>query len=321
MTPATTVTPPAPGGAALRDAPRVAVEIPTLLLIVADYAGWMAITYAYSRWPLWLVASLGTLLLTLHSSLQHEIVHGHPTRWKGFNRALGMLPLSLWLPFERYRFSHRIHHRDARLTDPLDDPETFYWRPEDWARLKPLTRLLLTWQQTLAGRVLIGSWWTMLRFVHIELGMVWRNEGNARRDWVEHLLWCVPVILWLELACGMPVWLYFVAIAIPSNGVVLIRSFAEHRARPEPAQRVAVVERSWLLGPLFLFNNLHSLHHETPLLAWYQLPGRYRRERARLLRENDGLVYRGYFDVARRFLFSAHDDPRHPTGRVPVTTR
>jgi fatty acid desaturase len=253
--------------------------------------------------------------------LQHEIVHGHPTRWKGFNRALGMVPLSLWLPFERYRFTHRIHHKDARLTDPLDDPESFYWRPEDWARLKPLTRVLLRCQQTLAGRVLIGSWWGMLRYAHIELGLLWRNEGNARRDWLEHLIWCVPVILWLEFACGMPLWLYFVAIAIPSNGVVLIRSFAEHRARPEPAQRVAVVESSWLLGPLYLFNNLHSLHHETPLLAWYQLPGRYRRERERLLRENDGLVYRGYFDVARRFLFRAHDDPRHPTGRVPVAPR
>ena len=45
----------------------------------------------------------GGVLITLHSSLQHEIVHGHPTRWLGVNRLLAMLPLSLWLPFERYR--------------------------------------------------------------------------------------------------------------------------------------------------------------------------------------------------------------------------
>ena len=40
------------------------------------------------------------------------------------------------------------------------------------------------------------------------------------------------------------------------------------------------------------------------------------RERARLLAANAGLVYRTYFDVARRFLFRAHDALLHPTGGV-----
>ena len=39
-----------------------------------------------------------------------------------------MVPLTLWLPYERYRHTHHVHHIDARLTDPLDDPESFYWR-------------------------------------------------------------------------------------------------------------------------------------------------------------------------------------------------
>jgi fatty acid desaturase len=306
------------GGPAALGARRVPVEYSTLLLILADYAAWLAITFAYPHWSLLVVAPIAAVLVTLHGSLQHEIVHGHPTRWPAINRALGMMPLSFWLPFERYRRSHRIHHKDLRLTDPLDDPESYYWTPEDFARLLPHTRLLLRVQQTLAGRVLVGSWWSMLRFAHLELRLLIRNEDHARRDWLEHLLWCVPVVLWLKLACGMPVWLYFVAIVIPSNGLVLVRSFAEHRARPEPSQRVAVVEDSWILGPLYLFNNLHSLHHETPLIPWYELPARYRANRERLLAENGGLVYRTYFEVARRFLFRAHDDPRHPTGRVPA---
>jgi fatty acid desaturase len=308
---------------------RPAVELHTLLLIVAVYAAWLAVTFAYGHWPLALVAPLTAVLITLHGSLQHEIVHGHPTRWKPFNRLLAIVPLSLWLPYERYRHTHHVHHIDARLTDPLDDPESFYWRPEDWARLGPLSRLAHELQQTLAGRLLIGSFWRIgmflrdevLALVHSEKRTLIRNEQNVRHVWLEHLAWCVPVVLWLKLVCAMPLWLYFLAMVVPANGLLLIRSFAEHRARPGVRERVAVVEDSWILGPLFLFNNLHSLHHETPLLAWYQLPGRYRRERARLLRENDGLVYRGYFDVARRFLFCAHDDPRHPTGRVPVTTR
>src|SRR5690242_3461418 len=99
--------------------PRPAVEIPTLLLIFAAYGAWLAVTLMYVRWPLIAVAPITVALLTLHNSLQHEIVHGHPTRWRRFNRWLAMVPLSLWLPYERYRHTHHVHHIDRRLTDPL----------------------------------------------------------------------------------------------------------------------------------------------------------------------------------------------------------
>ena len=82
-------------------------------------------------------------------------------------------------------------------------------------------------------------------------------------------------------------------------------------------ERVALVENSWLLGPLFLFNNLHSLHHEAPAIPWYQYNARYRLVRDRLIKENGGLVYSTYFDVARRYLFRQHDMIAHPDGRVP----
>jgi fatty acid desaturase len=84
-------------------------------------------------------------------------------------------------------------------------------------------------------------------------------------------------------------------------------------------ERVATVEDSWFLGPLFLFNNLHSLHHESPAIPWYSLPRRYRLERERLLADNGGLVYRTYFEVAWRYLFRAHDEIEHPTDRVPAS--
>jgi fatty acid desaturase len=85
---------------------RRSFEIPTLLLLTATYAGWLAVTAAYARWPLLLTAPLAALLISLHSSLQHEIVHGHPTRWHALNRLLGIVPLSLWLPYDRYRTLH-----------------------------------------------------------------------------------------------------------------------------------------------------------------------------------------------------------------------
>lgn len=312
--------PSVPGGVPGHEPRRVSVELPTLLLILAVYAGWLAITLAYARWPMWIIVPAAVLLITLHGSLQHEIVHGHPTRWFGLNRALGMVPLSLWLPYERYRHTHRIHHNDERLTDPLDDPESYYWTPEEWAQVGGLTRAFLRTEQTLAGRVIIGCFWRIARFLRSEfLGLV-RNERDLRAIWVEHLLWCIPIVLWVKVVCGIPLWFYLLAMVVPANGIQLIRSFAEHRARPSARERIAIVEGSWILGPLFLFNNLHSLHHEAPNVPWYQYIGRYRAHRERLLKENGGLVYDTYFDVARQFLFRPHDEHRHPTGRVPVQT-
>ena len=298
-----------------------AVEVPTLLLILATYGGWLAATYAYGRWPLAIVAPAVVVLITLHSSLQHEILHGHPTRRPLVNRLLGIVPLSFWLPYVRYRQAHLAHHTDERLTDPLEDPESYYWTPEAWARLGPITRAILQVQQTLAGRILVGSFWRIGMFLRAELRAGLRNEDGLRAIWLEHLLWCLPVVLWLEVVCGMPIWLYVCAMVIPANGILLIRSFAEHRAQPEVRERIALVEGSWVLGPLFLFNNLHALHHEAPMIPWYQYHARYRRDRDRLIAENGGLVYHSYFDVARRFLFHWHDAPQHPTGRVPLRPR
>jgi fatty acid desaturase len=315
---ATTPEADAPEAAVSRSRPRVAVEIPTLLLVLATYGGWLAITFAYGHWPLAIVAPIGAVLVTLQGSLQHEIVHGHPTRWRAVNRLLGIVPLSLWLPYERYRRSHLAHHIDARITDPIDDPESYYWTAQDWARLGPFGRAIVRIQQTLAGRVTVGAFWAIGRFLHAEWRALRAGRDDVRAVWLEHLAWCVPVIAWVKLVCGMPLWVYVLTMAIPGTSITLIRSFAEHRARPPVRQRIAIVERSWILGPLFLFNNLHALHHEAPGVPWYEYPTRYRRIRERLIAENGGLVYHTYFDVARRFLFRPHDTPVHPTDRVPV---
>ena len=313
-----TTDPDALGASAVRRQRRVSVEVPTLLVVLVTYGGWLAITFAYGHWPLAIVAPVAAVLITLHGSLQHEIVHGHPTRWDGVNRLIAIVPLALWLPFERYRQSHRAHHVDERLTDPLDDPESYYWTPQDWARLKPLTRLIVQLQQTLAGRVTIGVFWAIGRFLSAESRAVIRNQDGVRAVWLEHLLWCIPVIVWVKIVCGIPLSIYVLAMAIPGTALTLIRSFAEHRARPQVRERIALVEGSWILGPLFLFNNLHALHHEAPAIPWYEYPARYRLVRDRLIAENGGLVYRTYFDVARRFLFRPHDALRHPSGRVPA---
>jgi fatty acid desaturase len=110
---------------------------------------------------------------------------------------------------------------------------------------------------------------------------------------------------------------YVLVFVYPGTAILLIRSFAEHRAEFGVTERTAIVENSWILGPLFLFNSLHSAHHTVPGLAWYDLPRWYKENRERLVQQNGGLVYNSYFDVARRYLFTPHDQVEHPFSRAP----
>lgn len=291
---------------------RSAVELPTLLLLLACIGAWMTLTAAWSLLPFWIVAPGVAVLLTLHSSLQHEILHGHPTRWRALNEALGNIPLSLWLPFARYRDTHLAHHVNHRLTDPLRDPESNYWRRDDLAGLPAWQRVIVRVESTLAGRVLLGPWWRIPRFLLAEWRALRRGEPGVRAAWMSHAIACVPVLLWVGPVCGIPPWVYVFGMVMPGYGILLIRSFAEHRAEASVPERTAIVEDAWVLGPLFLFNNLHALHHEDPALPWYRYLPRYRAERLQLIARNGGLVYAGYAELARRYLFRPHDALVHP---------
>ncbi len=247
-----------------------------------------------------------------HASLQHELIHGHPTRLPWLNRAIGLPPLLLHLPFDRYRALHLAHHRDERLTDPLDDPETQYFTPAGWRGLGSVGRLIVRLSARLAGRLLIGPAWAIGRFIWRDFGRARRGAPGVRAAWAWHIPMLVAVLAWLTVICGMTLTAYAACFWLPGMALLLLRSFAEHRAAPDAECRTAVVERAPVLGLLFLFNNLHAAHHERPGLAWYRLPNWYRQERDRLLAKNGGLVYRGYAEVARRYLLAPHDQSVHP---------
>ena len=117
----------------------VSVEWPTLAVAVAIYGGFGLLTWFYHQVPWWLVLPLGGYLVAWHGSLQHEVVHGHPTRSASFNEALVFPSLWLWLPFSLYRDSHLTHHNDVALTDPVEDPESTFVARADWARRGPLS--------------------------------------------------------------------------------------------------------------------------------------------------------------------------------------
>ncbi|MET5115750.1 fatty acid desaturase, partial [Burkholderia pseudomallei] len=68
-------------------------------------------------------------------SLQHELLHGHPTRSARVNKLLGYPPLAVWYPYTLYRDTHLEHHRDEDQTAPGIDPESNYVPLAHWMRL------------------------------------------------------------------------------------------------------------------------------------------------------------------------------------------
>ena len=288
------------------------IEWPTVALAIVIYGMWGLTIWFWRVIPLPLLAVLGGWAVAWQMSLQHEAIHGHPTRSRRINDALACWAPSLWLPYESYRRSHLAHHDDARLTDPLDDPESYYWTAEQWERLGPAGRVLIRAQSTLLGRMLIGPLWMILHFWTGLLRDAAQGIGDSRRVVVVHLARCVPIVIWVFGVCDVSVVTYLFAYVYCGTGFALIRSFAEHRAACAVERRTAIVENASLLGLLFLNNNLHAAHHARRGLAWYHLPAYYRAHRAELLQANGGLLYSGYFDVARRYLFRPHDLPLHP---------
>ncbi|MEJ8629981.1 fatty acid desaturase [Sphingomonas sp. I4] len=93
------------------------IEWPTMLVAALIYAGWLALTFWHAALPIPLIVMAGGWLIAWHGSLQHETIHGHPTRWHAVNMAIGAVPLSLWLPYGLYRDSHMAHHRSP--TSPI----------------------------------------------------------------------------------------------------------------------------------------------------------------------------------------------------------
>jgi fatty acid desaturase len=294
-------------------APRT-IEWPTVFLALVIHAGWLAATFWHDRLPPLALFAIGGWLIAWHGSLQHEIIHGHPTPWRRVNALLGAAPLNLWLPFEVYRRSHLAHHAVEHLTDPAHDPESRYLAPGDRAMRRAFARA----QATLLGRLILGPILEIGGFLAGQGRALARGDKAAWSLWALHLLALAPVLLWLVVACHFPLPLYGLCFVYPGAALSLLRSYAEHRAEALPAHRVAVVERAPLLGLLFLNNNLHAAHHAWPGAPWFTLKRLYATHREQLLRDNGGLVYDGYGDVARQFLFRAHDRVEFAPGAAAI---
>lgn len=290
-------------------------EWPTFALIFACYALWLIAIFGVAVWSLWLAVPMMGVVAALHSSLTHEALHGHPFRAKWLNEALMALPLTLFIPYNRFRDLHLAHHQDANLTDPYDDPESNYLDPAIWVRLPRWQRWVYQANNTLLGRMLLGPIIGQLAFVRDD----WRGAVRGDRDiwlaWALHLPG-VAVVLWIVAQSAMPVWAFVLA-AYLGLALVKIRTFLEHRAHENSRARTVIVEDRGPLAFLFLNNNLHVVHHMNPAAPWYRLPALYRRGKERYLACNEAYVYRSYGQVFRQYFWRAKDPVAHPLWPKP----
>lgn len=287
-------------------------ELPTWGVLFAVYAGFGLLTWSYQLLPWWLLLPLGGWLVCWHSQLQHECLHGHPTRSALLNGLLAAPSLGLWLPYLRYRDAHLEHHRSENLTDPLADNESMYVTASRWARLPAPARWLLWINQTLAGRMLVGPPLVVAATLWAEIRLLLAGDGRAWLGWLLHVPVLAALLFWLLAICQIPLWAYVLLFVWPGMSLTLLRSYYEHRPAPSREARSVLIERGGLLGLLFLNNNLHALHHAEPGLAWFELPRVFAARRAELRATGVGYWYRGYGDWFRRYLFRPKDSPVHP---------
>jgi fatty acid desaturase len=288
------------------------VEWPTVAVLCVCYALWVLATAFYAELGALPFIVLAAPLVTLHSSLQHEAAHGHPTRSPALNEALVFLPLGLLYPFRRFKALHLRHHSDSSLTDPYDDPESFYYALSDWHQLPKPVQKVLDFNNTFLGRFTIGPLVMAAGFAAAEFRLIVKGDNHVFGAWVRHAAGLVIVLSWTHVFCGIPFWAYL-ATAYLGLSILNLRTFAEHQAHEAPGARTVIVEEaSPIFGLLFLNNNLHYVHHENPRVSWYRLPALYRADRAAFLAANESYAFKGYGEMIRQYLFRAKAPVPHP---------
>lgn len=287
-------------------------EWPTWLLLIGVYAGWFAILLNSA----WLGRGLSTLLLipllVLWLSLQHELLHGHPTRSTCINKILGYSPFAVWYPYTLYRDSHLRHHREEDLTVPGVDPESRYLTSASWRDGSVFGRSVHWLNKTVLGRFVIGAPLALTALAREEQQRLRNADPQAWLMWLSHGVVTLLMLGFIARYSILPVWHYLLLISVPALSIAMIRSFHEHRPHAQAEQRTVLNEAGWPWRWLFLNLNFHLVHHDLPGLAWYDLPKVYRLHREQWIARSGGFVVRGYGELWRQHGFKPIDSPEHP---------
>jgi fatty acid desaturase len=287
------------------------VEWPTLCVMIVTYLTLGLTTTWLANISLPLAIFVTGVAVAQFSSLQHEVLHGHPFRNRALSEATVFLGVTIYIPYIRFKDTHLAHHHDPILTDPYDDPESNFMDPKIWVGLPKLGQALLKANNTLLGRILLGPAVSIWSFVSTDLHAILQGNRHVLQAWVLHGIGVTLVFGWLWVTGGMPIWAYLIA-AYFGFGLLKIRTFLEHRAHDLARARSVVIADQGFFALLFLNNNYHSVHHSQPGLAWYRLPNLFAQNRDHYLARNDGYYFDTYAQVFRQYFFHAKDTVTHP---------
>lgn len=287
-------------------------ELPTIALAAALYAAWAALVWWHAQIPGVLLLVLGGYVAQLHFSLQHESIHAMRQLPAWLRTALVWPPINLWLPYPFYHGGHSTHHVNAHLTHPQRDTESAYHTPAQWQAHGPVWRAIYRANQTLPVRLVFGPFLRLIKLVRNEWRHLRAGDFSRLPVWGVHAISAVPVLYFVTVLAGMPWWQYLLYFVYPGMVLGQLRTFTEHRWGDKPVERTAIVESNVVGGVLYLYNNLHQIHHLFPTLPWYHIPRYFRQHRAAVLRSNSGFYYRGYGEIAQRFWRKPVFDPVHP---------
>ena len=288
------------------------IEWPTVALMALNWLAFLGTTAFYHSLPWWFVLLVGGYLVALFGSLQHEVLHGHPTANQRLNEAIIFPNIALWMPYTIYKETHLRHHINHQLTDPELDPESYYLLPSKWRRLSSFKKAYYRFYNTFLGRFfwgpahIIGTLWIA------DIRAIFLGNMQTMRTWVIHALACLPVLYWVLVISNIPLWEYFFLFVYPGLSLTLMRSFIEHQAVEKVGERSIIVETNPLMSLLFLNNNLHAVHHKDPRLAWFRIPLVWHRERDAVLAANGHYYFKGYFSIICRYWLSPKEQPNHP---------
>lgn len=290
---------------------QVRIEWPTVVVAAAIAGGFVSVLAWHERVPTAVVLVALAVLGGWYNSLQHEVIHGHPTPWRRVNTALAIVPLGLVVRFAHYRDTHVAHHLSPALTDPELDPESFYVSAATWERCGPVRRALLLVVRTLGGRLVLGPF--VLAARHWRYGFRAMGTLASVAGLLGHVGGVVIVLLVVR-SSGLPIWVYVAGVSWGGGALSLLRSFAEHRL-PDDGTRSAVVRCGWFFSLLFLNNNLHHTHHAQPWVPWFGLPAAHVALGGDRTAADGAGLYRGYGELARRYLVRPFDRPVAETTR------
>jgi len=283
-------------------------EFPTWLVIIAVYLLWFLVLLNYHTLPfagLFLV-----LILGFHGSVQHELLHGHPTNNQTINDVLAYAPLALWYPYPIYKNTHLKHHENANLTLPGVDPESYFIDKADWQKMSKPSRLIAMVNMTLIGRLLFAPFW---HFVNLKKQMIRSVMGADvdRNTWLFHEFLCGLLLLIVYWFFDVNILIY-IACSYFAQSCTLLRSYYEHRVEDDPLHRTVIMQASLPLRLFFLNNNYHAVHHQHPDMSWFELSSEYYSKSDYYNEQNGHFIERGYWQWFIKHAFRPVASPAHP---------